>query len=455
MMYKSNTQHTARLFAFFLLAGLTLFSFSVAAELPVRISLNEAIAHALEHNADMKTARADLLIADRQIWETTAAGLPQVNASFGYNYYLDLPTSLIPAEFFGGEPGEFQEIQFGTQHNMTATASIDQLVFDGRYIVGLRAARIYRDLAGQNVQRSELQVRNTVKETYFLSLLAAENHLILIQNLSNLEQTLFETQKLLEEGFTDPISVDQLVLTVSNLKHRIAHVERQSTISLNLLKYQLGIDLKQEIELTDSLNNIFERILIDSALDDSLDKELHVDYRIAGLQEAMSLMVLRREQSAYLPSLTASFIRQEMAMRESFSFFDSNKSWFPASYVALNLQIPIFSSGMRSSQVQQAKLELEKSRIFKEQLSQALLLQLEESRANLNTAYEQYINEQSSLAIAQRIFDRTNIMFKEGMASSLELTQANDQLIATQARYLTAMYEVLSAKNDLDKALGR
>ena len=142
-------------------------------------------------------------------------------------------------------------------------------------------------------------------------------------------------------------------------------------------------------------------------------------------------------------------------MRESFNFFDSSKSWFPATYVALNLQIPIFSSGMRSSQVQQAKLELEKSRIFKDQLSQALQLQLKESKANLDTAYEQYLNEQSSLAIAQRIFDRTGIMFREGMASSLELTQANDQLLDTQASYLTAMFEVLSAKNDLDKALGR
>lgn len=450
-----KTKHTAKIFTLFLLAAITTTSHALRAESPFRVSLDEAIAHALEHNADMKTARADLQIAEKQIWETTAAGLPQVNASLGYNYYLDLPTSLIPAEFFGGEPGDFQEIQFGTQHNITATASIDQLIFDGRYIVGLRAARIYRELAGKNLQRSELQVRNTVKETYFLSLLADENLAILNKNFSNLEQTLFETQKLLEEGFTDPINVDQLQLTISNLKHRIAHVERQKTISQNLLKYQLGIDLREEIELTDSLNDLFDRIVIDSTLDDTLDKDRHIDFRIAQSQESMSLMVLRREQSAYLPSLTASFIRQEMAMRESFNFFDSSKSWFPATYVALNLQIPIFSSGMRSSQVQQAKLELEKSRIFKDQLSQALQLQLKESKANLNTAYEQYLNEQSSLAIAQRIFDRTGIMFREGMASSLELTQANDQLLATQASYLTAIFEVLSAKNDLDKALGR
>lgn len=422
---------------------------------PVRFSLDDAVSQALEHNADMKAARVDLQIAERQIWETTAAGLPQLSASVGYNYFLDIPTSLVPAEFFGGEPGDFQEIQFGTQHNITATASVEQLIFDGQYIVGLRAARIYRDLAGQTLQRSGIEISNAVRETYFLVLLAGENLRIVSENLRNMEQTLYETQKMLEEGFTDPINADQLQLSVSNMKHHIAHLERQKKLTENLLKYQLGMDLSISIDLTDSLESLFDEALIDMATIPGLEKDDHIDYRMARSQEAMSMMVLRREQSAYLPSLSASFVRQEMAMRDAFNFFDSDRSWFPATYFALNLNIPIFSSGMRSSQVQQARLELEKAQIAREQLSEALILQMEEAKADLETAYEQYLNEKGSLEIAQRIFDRTGIMYREGMASSLELTQANDQLLATRANYLNAKFEVLNARNNIFKAIGR
>ena len=422
---------------------------------PVRLSLDDAVSQALEHNADMKAARVDLQIAERQIWETTAAGLPQLSASVGYNYFLDIPTSLVPAEFFGGEPGDFQEIQFGTQHNITATASVEQLIFDGQYIVGLRAARIYRDLASQTLQRSGIEISNAVRETYFLALLARENLRIVKQNLQNMEQTLYETQKMLEEGFTDPINADQLQLSVSNMKHHIAHLERQKKLTENLLKYQLGIDMSLSIDLTDSLEGLFDEALIDMATIPALEKDDHIDYRMARSQEAMSMMVLRREQSAYLPSLSASFVRQEMAMRDAFNFFDSDRSWFPATYFALNLNIPIFSSGMRSSQVQQARLELEKAQIAREQLSEALILQMEEAKADLETAYEQYLNEKGSLEIAQRIFDRTGIMYREGMASSLELTQANDQLLATRANYLNAKFEVLNARNNIYKAIGR
>lgn len=426
-----------------------------AATSPVKLSLREAQQLAVDYSFEMRTARADLQIAERQIWETTAAGLPQVSASVGYNYFLDIPTSLIPAEFFGGEPGEFTEIQFGTQHNMTATASVEQLIFDGQYIVGLRAARIYRDLAEQSLQKSMLEVRKTVKETYYLALLATENLQIVRQNLQVMEKWLWETERMLEAGVTDPINVDQLQLSVSNIRNGISSLERQRLLTMNLLKYQLGLDLQTQIELTDGFESLFEKALSEMAVIESLNKDQHIDYQLAGSREALSLMVLRREQSSYLPSLSASFIRQEMAMRDGFNFFDSSKSWFPATYFAVNLNIPIFSSGMRSSQVQQARLELEKSRIAREQISKALELEMQEALANLDTAQEQYLNEKSSLELASRILTRTNIMFREGMASSLELTQANDQLLTSQSNYLSAMFEVLNAQNQLEKALGR
>ncbi len=422
---------------------------------PLLLSLEDVKQQALIHNAEIKTARADLEIAENQIRETTAIGLPQINASIGYNYFLDIPTSLIPAEFFGGEPGEFAEIQFGTQHNMTATASVEQLVFDGQYIVGLRAARIYRELAGKNLQRSEIEVRSMVQETYFLAQLVAENLKTVTDNMNNIERMLYETVKYLEEGMTDPINVDQLRLTVSNMKQRITDLERQKLLTKNLLKFQAGIDLETPVELTDDLDQLFGDLLTGLTKEYTLDLDQHIDYRLADAQKVMSLMVLRREQSEYLPRLSASFIRQEMAMRDGFNFFDSERSWFPATFFTVNLNIPIFSSGMRSAQVQQARLELKKAEIFRDHIERSLVLQMNEAVAELESTMEQYKNEENSLILAQRIFDRTSIMFREGMASSLELTQANEQLLNSYMNYHNAMFSLLNAKNKLDKAQGR
>ena len=421
----------------------------------LNLSLEEARQHALGHSYTIRQARKDLNIAESQIWETTAAGLPQINASVGYNYYLDIPTSLVPAEFFGGEPGEFEEIQFGTEHNITAAASVEQLIFDGQYIVGLRASRIYRDLAGQTLERSGLEVKNAVTETYFLALMAEKNLDIVKQNLLNMEAQLEETRALLKEGFTDPINVDQLQLTVSNLKNRISSLKRQEELTKNLLKFQLGLEVEEHIRLTDELDDLHKDLLNDMSFLAPFAPEQHIAYRMMHSQEDMSQMVLRREQSAYLPSLSASFTRQEMAMRDEFNFFDGDQSWFPSTYFAVNLSIPIFSSGLRASRVEQARLDLEKARISREEVLQSLNLQMQEAMADFSTARDQYDNQKENLELAKRIFDRTTIMYQEGMATSLELTQANDQLITTQANYYHALFEVLNARNNIEKALGR
>ena len=419
------------------------------------LSLEEARHHAVEHSYAMRRARKDLDIAEKQIWETTAAGLPQINASVGYNYYLDIPTSLVPAEFFGGQPGEFREIQFGTEQNITATASVEQLIFDGQYIVGLRASRIYRDLAGQTLERSGLEVKNAVTETYFLVLLARQHLEIAGQNLRNMEMQLKETRELLKEGFTDPINVDQLQLTVSNLENRISSLKRQEDVTTNLLKLQLGVEMEKQLRLTDVLEDLHQELMDDLSFLADFAPGQHIAYRMTQSQEEMNRMVMRREQSAYLPSLSASFTRQEMAMRDEFNFFDGDQSWFPSTYFAVNLNIPIFSSGMRSSRVAQARLELEKARISKEETFQLLNMQMQEAMEDFNTAREQYQTAQENLDLARRIFDRTSIMFREGMASSLELTQANDQLISTQANYYHALFEVLNARNNIEKAIGK
>lgn len=421
----------------------------------LRLSLEEAISLAYEKNTSLQTSRINIQIAQQQIRETTAIGLPQVSASLGYQYYLDVPTSLVPAEFFGGAPGEFAEIQFGTEQNLFASASIDQVVFSGDYIVGLRAARIYRELANQELQRNELEVKSLVTESYLLTLLSMQNMEIVSNNLANMERTLYETEKILEAGFTDPVNVDQLKLSVSSMKNRLLGLERQISSTMNLLKFQIGLEQAQPVELSDSLDNLLMQLASDALQTQYFNPEDHISFRLMATQEAFSTMVLRRQQSFFLPSLSASFVRQEMAMRNDFNFLKSGFPWFPTTYFSVNMNIPIFSSGMRSARVQQAKLELEKARLSTWQVNQSLTLQMEQARSDFDTAMEQYTNQKGNLELAARIMEQSRIMHKEGIVTSLELTQANDQLLATQSGYIAAIFELLNARNKLENALGR
>jgi outer membrane protein len=423
---------------------------------PLRISYREALEYAVEHSTEMRTARIDVDIAGRNQWEITASGLPQIDASTNYQYNFRIPTQLVPAEFFGGEPGEFVEVQFGTKQNLIASATVSQLVFDGSYIVGLRAARIYRELTLHTLQRSELEVRNRVSETYFVVLLSRDNLSIVRDNLANMEQTLYETREIYEAGFTDQINLDQLRLSVSNMQNRVQNMERQYEISKNLLKFQIGYDIDNDIELTDSLEELFNRMLIeaDTGPDDDFDYEEHIDYKVMLSRQIMDYMAFRRQQSFFLPSLTASYTWQQMAMRDEFNFTDRSRPWYPSSFLAVTLNIPIFSSGLRSARVQEARLELHKSELATHQVSQSLKLQIAEARSRFSNAREQYDSERENLLLAEKILRQTKIMHREGMATSLELTQASNQLLETQSNYYNAMFEFINAKNDLDKARG-
>lgn len=428
---------------------------SANANEPLRLSLEDAQKYALEHNLELRNAKADANIAARQVWEITASGLPQIDGSVGYQYFTDIPTSLVPAEFFGGEPGEFAEIQFGTEQNLTANLSVNQLIFDGSYIVGLQAARIFRELSQRVYLKSESEIKSMVTETYYLNLATAQNLEIMQENLTNLEKTLFETQKTFDAGFTDAINVDQLKLTVANLKNRIASMERQKELSLNMLKFQIGLNIEHPLMLTDELEVMFRNISPDISGVDDFNPENHIDFRIMQSQETMQLMTMRREWSFYLPNLSAFYTRQENAYRNEFNFFQSGQSWYPTSIIGLSLNIPIFSSGLRRSRVQQARLELEKAQNNTRQIEQSLRLQKQEAWSGMQTSMEQFNNEKENLELAERILSRTRIMFREGLASSLELTQASDQFLSTQSNYINAMFELLNAKNKLDKALGR
>ena len=422
---------------------------------PASFSLKEAQDYAIENSQVVQNARLDILIAKKKVWETTAAGLPQADASLGHNYNIDLPTTLMPAQIFNpnAPDGEFIEMQFGTTHNTSFNFTATQLVFSGEYLVGLAASKIYKYLSENQLEKSEQEINETIANTYELVLIAEERKVIIDSNITSTRSILEDTQAMFDSGFAEETDANQLQINLSTLTNGLKTAERQVNILKELLKFQMNIPLSNSIELTEDLETLLNQLNIEGIMASTFDQENHIDYKIISTQEQIQTLSVKREKSLFLPTISAFYNHQESMMGNDFEVF-SGGSWYDANIVGLSINIPLFSSGQRLSKVSQAKIELNKLENSKQQLSESLYFQVSKARVEFENAYDKYNLEQDNKKLTETIFSNYQIKYKNGMATSLELTQAQLQYLNTEDAYFQAIFNLLDAKNKLDKALG-
>ncbi len=421
-------------------------------------SLTEVRDYAVKNSTKTKNARLDVAIAKKKIRETTALGLPQVNASVSYQDMVQLPTTLIPAQIFDpdAEEGTFLEMQFGTQHNVSLEVSASQLIFQGSYIVALQASQIFLRLSQESLIKSEIEVKETVTKTYYLVLLAENTKKNLESNLENLKKILFETGELFKAGFAEDTDVDQVQLTITDLTNSIKSVNRQISITRKLLKFQMGINLEEKIELSENLENILNKINSADILAEEFNIINHIDYRILETREKSLFFLLKKEKSEFLPTLSAFITYQGNAMRNEFNFFKkTGDKWFPATIIGINIAVPIFSSGSRAAKIRQAKLELKKAKNDKKNVKKGLKLDLLQARYDFSSALEKSGNTEKNVLLAKKIYAKTLVKYRQGISSSLELTQTHNQYLQSQAKHTNAVVELLNSKVKLDKALNK
>jgi outer membrane protein len=418
-------------------------------------TLKEAQDFAVKNNYAVKNAQFDLDMARKKVKENLSYGFPQIDASVDYTYYIALPTSLIPAEFFpNGEPGEFIELQFGTKNNMTAGATLNQLIFDGRYFIGLQYAKIFEQLSIESLEKSESTVKENVTQTYYNILVGQEALRVLDSTLSVLTNTLYQTEEMFKEGFMEKTDYDQLKITVTDIQNSINSVQRQNEIGYQLLNFQLGLELTQPVTLTQTLDELILVASIDAVAEQPFVLEEHIDYRMISSQEQMKLLSLKNEKAAYYPKLNGFLYVQENAQRNEFDFTDPDEPWFLMSSTGVSLKVPIFSSGYRKARVDQAKIDLEKIQNTKAQVSEGLKLSIAQSRSEFKTALENYLREKQNVELSLDIYRRALTKYNEGVASSVELTQQHNQFFDAERKYFMTVFSLLDAKNKLDKALG-
>jgi len=411
-------------------------------------SLEESMLFAVENNLNAQNARLDVDAADQRIWETAATGLPQVNADVNYNYNINLPTTLIPD--FLGDPSEKIEVQFGTRHFATAGLMGNQLLFSGEYIIGLQAAKIFKEFTQLNRKRTEQEVKRSVIENYYLVLLGEATLELLKDNRDNVKLTYEETLALFKAGFVEEIEADQLEVALIDLQNSVLSMERQILATINLLKYQMGVDREQNIVLTENLADLVATIDIEGTLDQDFNINDNINYQILNDQERLAYMDMKLKRSSYLPSLSAFYSMDFTAQRDEFDFLDGSQDWYRASMVGLSFSLPIFSSGNRRAGVSQKRIAYEQARNSKEFAAEGLEVEFVQYKYDFSNALEKFRSDKKNLELSEKVVRVTKTKYEEGLASSLELTQVNNQYLQALTNYTSSMVELLNAKIKLD-----
>lgn len=459
-----------------LLAALGLFIASAAsAQETVKLSLQQAKDHAIQHSYEAKGAAIDILQADKDIWMATARLLPTVNAEVGFNNYLQIPTTVAPANAFGfpdylmnflggvsqatGVPinappldeNATTEFQFGQTYNMNVGGTASMPLFNGTYLIGLKGAKGLKLLQATKGRMVSHEVAAKAEQNYFTALVAAENTRILKENLASLEKTYRETKALYESGFAELLDVEQIDLLFTSMQNQLGMAERQTEAAKNLLKYTIGMEVSTPIELTDGLETLWQTSDPEQLLSREFKPSMNISHNIVNQDVVMHKYLTQIEQSKYMPTLSTFFNYQQQAFGNEFNFFSSKGRWFPMSLWGVSLNVPIWDNLGNLASIKKAKLEEQRKRDQRTYVEEGLKLRHMTGRDNFVSALEQLANAEKGLKLAQSIHSATLIKYKEGMSTSMELTQVENQLTQAQGDYINRLFSAHEAKLELSR----
>jgi outer membrane protein TolC len=412
-------------------------------------SLQKAMDYATENAFQSKSAGYDIDAAEKRVWEYIAIGLPQVTGEAQLTDNLSIQENVITMTPEDGSDPINLKTKFGQQYNWNATGKVNQLIFDGSYLLGIKASRIYVNISEKNKTKTEIDVRQSVAEAYYVALIANKNLETFKKNLEVNLQTLKETEAYYNNGFRELTDVDQLKLMVNNSRNMVLDAERQLLISEAVLKYSMGISIDQPIILTDQIDFLLTPVEAYIPKSDNFDVTTHIDYSILETQEEAQKTLIKNEQVQYLPKINAFYNISYIEFGDDFKKMDNTNSQI----LGLSLTMPIFQSGRQNAKVKQEKINYLKLQNEMRQMEEGLKQQLMVAESNFKNAQATFLNDKEGEAIAFRIYDRTRIKFTKGLASSVELSQNEGQYIQSQLSFIQSTLNLLDTHIKYKKAI--
>jgi outer membrane protein TolC len=409
----------------------------------LKLSLKEAQDYALQNNKMVKSAELTLQASSEDVWTTIASGLPQISANATFTDNLKLGVFVMTFN------GATTVIQVGRPYNIPVTLQATMPLFNAPYYVGIETMKLAKKLTESSLQSTEIDTRQSVASAYYLILVSEESLRILKENLSNLRETLKSTKAMYNSGLAEATDVDQMASNVTMVENSFSNLQSAIEINYNLLRFQLGVKFDSKITLTQTLDDLVREINVDALLSRDFNTATNIQYDLVNKQEQMSALNLKAQKAKVLPMLSGVYATSKSGMGAKLSEMD----WYPSSYIGMQLSMPIFASGQRYSSIKKAKIDLEKARNTSEMVSDQLKMQEKQLKYNLENANTQYRSQKDNVEVSKRVYTSMENKYKQGMASSLELTQANSLYLTAENNYISALMNLLQTKLSLDKLL--
>ena len=431
------------------------FNYIFGQDLPESLTLNEAIEFGLSNNRSIINADREILKAKKERWKTIAIGLPQLSSQINYQNFLEMPISLVPSEFFGGKDGTFEELTFGTEQIMVGSVKMEQLLFDGSYLVGLEASRVYLKISENLFEKTNLEVKKLIVNTYTNVLIAKLNISFLEKNKIALEANLREITELFKTGFEEQETVEQTQLSLSQIINQLKYAKNLMKITQEMVKFIIGYPAEKKLVLESELEDIFNEDVFFDSIPSINQIDNNIDIRIADNNVKTEELQFKYEKSKSLPKLSGFINQTYTGNSNDFTFTDSQQKWYGSSIVGLNLTIPLFSSFGRSAISQKAKISLDQAITQLTETQERIKIEVNAAYNDYQLSIDNYFTEKENLRLAESIEKKNQNKFFEGVVQSFELRMAQMQLYSAQNNYVTAIQTLINKKITLETLLNK
>jgi outer membrane protein len=419
---------------------------------PLVLTAKQAVEYALKNHDDIKNAELDVKIANAKMKELIGIGLPQIDGSADFNKFIEIPTQFVPAEFFDGEPGTYAPVKFGQPYSASVGVSGSQLLFDGSYFVGLKASKVYGELSEKTLEQTKIEVAANVTKAYYLVMVAKERLKQLNVDLARIGKVKDDTKALYENGFVEKIDYDRIELNYNLVESAKSQTERFTLNSYQILKFQMGMDLKTPIELAEDITSINTEIAV--LANEGVDYKSRIEYSILQTQDELLGLDVKRYRSLRYPSIVLFGSYSANASRNEFNFFNPDYKWYPTSIVGASLKMPLVGGFQKTQKIRQAKFAKLKVENTLTKVEQGIQLEYDNVLTTLNNNIDKLSTQSKNRDLAREIARVSKIKYDQGVGSNLEVIDAESSLREAETNYYTALLEAIISKIDLEKAKG-
>lgn len=435
-------------------------------------SLEEAVQYALKNSGQIKINQLNLVDADEQVKEYKTIGLPKINGGIDYQHFLAIPATIIPDFLSPAVDGRLVHYniinqnqvdppvaggfpaKFGQKNSFSMSAALNTTLYDPAFLLGLKAIKLYKDLTTRQNAVTDVTIRQSVAKAYLGALIAIKSKTILDQNIATLAKITDDTKVIQSKGFIEQIDVDRLSLSLATLQTESDKLSRMKEITENVLKLQMGYPMNTAITLTENIDVLSDKLSVENVdLGESFKIDQRAEYRSMQLAEELSKIRLKTIKLRAYPTISG-FANAAYGTQTN-NLFSKNSFWFPTAIAGFRVNVPIFDGFLRKANYQRASIELDKLKIQMNEFERAVSLELSNARIAFDNAKKTVDSNKKNMELAQKIYDQAQLKFKGGVGSSLEINQAETAFIQAQGNYINALYNLLLAKVDVDKALGK